>query len=143
MRGHRRDATILAWRTSSLIEQQTTGSSSAGLSAAIGQPQSRATLTRTCRARGHDAERIYLFGSAARGEADDLSDVDLVIIKQTTQPWLDRMPEVARLLPADVGGVDALVYTPEEFARMLDEGNAFAQMIAEEGWVLYERQAQS
>ena len=53
------------------------------------------------------------------------------------------MPEVARLLPADVGGVDALVYTPEEFARMLDEGNAFAQMIAEEGWVLYERQAQS
>jgi predicted nucleotidyltransferase len=92
--------------------------------------------------RDYDAERIYLFGSVARGEADDLSDVDLVIIKRTTQPWLDRLREVARLLPTDVGGVDALVYTPEEFARMLDEGNAFAEMIAEEGRVLYERQAQ-
>jgi predicted nucleotidyltransferase len=107
-------------------------------------PRTRRSLPRILDAlRAYDAERIYLFGSAARGEADDLSDVDLVIIKRTAQPWLDRLREVARLLPADVGGVDALVYTPEEFARMLDEGNAFAEMIAEEGRVLYERQAQS
>jgi predicted nucleotidyltransferase len=44
-----------------------------------------------------DPERIYLFGSPARGEADDLSDVDLVIIKQTTEPFWDRLREVTRL----------------------------------------------
>ena len=50
-----------------------------------------------------------MFGSVARGEADELSDIDLVIIKETDRPFLDRLREVARLLPADIGGVDILV----------------------------------
>jgi len=31
----------------------------------------------------YGAEKIYLFGSRARGEADALSDIDLVLIKRT------------------------------------------------------------
>ena len=92
--------------------------------------------------RPYQPERIYLFGSHARGEADELSDVDLVIIKQTSHPFWDRLREVGRLLPVELGAVDALVYTPEEFATMLTQGNAFAEMIAAERQVLYGRQAE-
>jgi hypothetical protein len=50
---------------------------------------------------------------------------------------------VAELLPAEVGGVNLLVYTPEEFAAMRREGNAFAEMIAEEARVLCGQPAES
>lgn len=90
---------------------------------------------------GYDPERIFLFGSRARGEADELSDIDLVVIKRTGAPFFDRLRDVARLLPAGAGGVDVLVYTPEEFERMQQEGNAFAETIAVEGQELYAREA--
>jgi uncharacterized protein len=89
----------------------------------------------------YQPDRLYLFGSWARGEEDELSDVDLVIIKQTDTPFLERLREVAHLLPADVGGVDILVYTPDEFTGMEREGNAFAEMILDEGRLIYENEA--
>ncbi len=92
--------------------------------------------------RPYQAARIYLVGSYARGEEDELSDIDLVIIKDTTTPFLDRLREVGRLLPAELGRVDLLVYSPQEFSTMLAEGNAFAEMIAEEGRLIYDRPAQ-
>ncbi len=91
----------------------------------------------------YDPERLYLFGSWARGEEDDLSDLDLVIIKQTEVPFLDRLREVASLLPAEIGGVDILVYTPDEFAVMQQNGNAFAEMITEEARLIYDPQAKN
>ncbi|MCS6924557.1 MAG: nucleotidyltransferase domain-containing protein [Candidatus Binatia bacterium] len=92
--------------------------------------------------RAYRPQQVYLFGSYARGEADSLSDLDVVIIKQTTQPFLERLREVGTLLPASMGGVDVLVYTPEEFATMLASGNAFAEMVAQEGRLIYEQHAQ-
>ena len=83
-------------------------------------------------------DRIYLFGSWATGEADELSDVDLVVIMTTSAPFFDRPGEVARLLPSDFGAVDILVYTPEEFTRMKANGNAFAEMVEGEGVILYD-----
>ena len=91
----------------------------------------------------YQPDRLYLFGSFARGEEDELSDVDLVIIKQTDTPFLERLREVAHLLPRDVGGVDILVYTPDEFKAMEREGNAFAEMILDEGRLIYENEAKS
>ena len=88
----------------------------------------------------YQPERVFLFGSWARGEEDELSDLDLVVIKQTAAPFWDRLREVASLLPADIGGVDILVYTPDEFAAMQQEGNAFAEMIAEEARLIYDHQ---
>jgi len=87
--------------------------------------------------RPYDPEKIYLFGSWARGEGDELSDLDLVVIKKTKTPFLKRLREVAGLLPPDMGGIDILVYTPAEFQRMAKEGNAFAEMIIEEGELVY------
>ncbi|WP_376791129.1 nucleotidyltransferase domain-containing protein [Thermoflexus sp.] len=50
-------------------------------------------------------ERICLFGSWVRGEADALSDADIVLIRSTEAPFLERTREVYRLLPPDVGAV--------------------------------------
>lgn len=81
----------------------------------------------------YEPEQVYLFGSAARGEADELSDLDVVVVKRTPIPFFERLQGVARLLPSGVGAVDLFVYTPDEFARMRDEGNVFIEMILEEG----------
>ncbi len=88
-------------------------------------------------------DRLYLFGSWAREEEDELSDMDIVVIKQTPSPFFKRLQEVSRFLPEDIGGVDILVYTPEEFKTMQMEGNAFAEMIAEEAKLIYDRQTPS
>jgi len=86
---------------------------------------------------------LYLFGSWARGEEDELSDLDVVVIKETDSEFLDRLREASRFLPITLGGVDILVYTPDEFAAMKREGNAFADMITEEALLLYDRKAQN
>ncbi|MBI5411224.1 MAG: nucleotidyltransferase domain-containing protein [Nitrospirae bacterium] len=91
--------------------------------------------------RGYQPECVYLFGSAARGEADELSDLDVVVIKPTQSSFFERLQEVGRMLPAEAGPVDVLVYTPEEFAAMQREGNAFAEMVAKEGLLVYGRSA--
>ena len=83
------------------------------------------------------AEKIYLFGSWARDEADDLSDIDLVLIKRTKTRFFNRLRQVRRIMPPELGAVDVLVYTPEEFDAMLTDGNAFAHMLVEEGRLIH------
>jgi uncharacterized protein len=90
----------------------------------------------------YEPDRLYLFGSLAREENDDLSDIDIVVIKQTQSPFFERLHEISRLLPEDLGGVDILVYTPQEFKTMQMEGNAFAEMIQEEARLIYDRQTE-
>jgi uncharacterized protein len=90
----------------------------------------------------YKADKIYLFGSWAHGEGDEFSDLDLVVIKHTRAHFLRRLQKAASLLPSSLGGVDIMVYTPQEFARMRKEGNAFVEMILEEGKLIYDRQTQ-
>ena len=89
--------------------------------------------------KAYDPEKIYLFGSWARGEADALSDIDLVLIKKTETSFFERLKHVYKLLPENSGSVDVLVYTPVEFAKMQQQGNAFIEMILEEGKLIYGR----
>lgn len=84
-------------------------------------------------------ERILLFGSLASGEVGEWSDIDLVIIKETDQRFLDRVREVMSLLKPRVG-MDILVYTPQEFARLSQERPFVRQEMLQKGKVLYERQ---
>lgn len=88
--------------------------------------------------RSYEPERIYLFGSWARGEEDELSDMDIVLIKETEASFFSRLQEVSELLPEHTAA-DVLVYTPDEFSEMSQRGNAFAEMILEEGKLIYER----
>lgn len=83
----------------------------------------------------YQPEKIILFGSQARGEADADSDVDLIIIKKTRKRFIQRLLEVP-LLPV---AADIFVYTPEEFERMLQQENPFLQSALQHAKVIYEK----
>jgi predicted nucleotidyltransferase len=81
--------------------------------------------------------RIYLFGSWARNEEDDLSDIDIVVIMDTQIPFLERALFIYKDLPLELGAVDILVYTPEEWEKMQQDGNVLAETVLEEGRIIY------
>ena len=87
---------------------------------------------------GYEPETIILFGSAARGDADEYSDIDLIVIKDTDKRFVQRMVDVLAFIPKDVA-VDAIVYTPQEFETMVEMGNPFMEQALGEGKVVYER----
>ena len=88
----------------------------------------------------YQPEKVILFGSMANADVGEWSDLDLVIIKDTSLPFLERLVEVALLCQARVG-VDYLVYTPSEFAQMIADKNPFVvNEVVRKGKVLYERQ---
>lgn len=79
-----------------------------------------------------DVQAAYLFGSYARGEADEFSDLDIMVVKDTGQDFFHRFKEFPELYELGMG-VDLLVYMPEEFRKMEDEDNLFIARILEEG----------
>ena len=84
-------------------------------------------------------ERILVFGSISSGDVHRWSDIDLVIVKDTTLPFLERAREIRLLLQPKVG-VDILVYTPQEFKQLQSERPFFRQEILAKSTTLYERQ---
>lgn len=81
-------------------------------------------------------EKIILFGSAARGETDEYSDIDLIIVKKTDRPFVARLVE-APLLPVKA---DIFVYTPEEFELMKENENPFIMSALNGARVIYQAQ---
>ena len=82
-------------------------------------------------------DKVILFGSAARGELKEDSDVDLLIIKKETPLYgADRIRQLSRMIDRDIP-VDFLIYRPEEFAKRLQMGDPFIKLIVKEGKVLY------
>ena len=80
-------------------------------------------------------EKIILFGSYARGDTDEYSDLDLILIKRTSKRFVERLVEVP-LLPVHA---DVFVYTPEEFEEMRENENPFILSALESAKVIYER----
>jgi uncharacterized protein len=88
----------------------------------------------------YQPEKIILFGSAARGDTDEYSDIDLIVVKKTDLRFVQRLVEVTAFLPRDlIVNVDALVYTPDELKAMIEEGRPFIEQAFKEGIVLYEK----
>jgi predicted nucleotidyltransferase len=87
--------------------------------------------------RDYEPERIILFGSHARGEADEYSDYDVVVIKRTNRSFLERLQDMVPYLVAFDHPAEILVYTPEEFEQMRETGLGW--VVHQEGKVLYER----
>ena len=73
-------------------------------------------FVRKLRAELHP-EKIILFGSRAMGEAWKRSDYDFVIVSSDFEGmhWLERISRVVRLWD-NLSAIDALPYTPKEFA---------------------------
>ena len=84
-------------------------------------------------------ERIYLFGSYAEGIFHQDSDIDLLIIKETSKRWIDRWTTVRMILSEVQRGIpmDTFVLTPNELGRRLAMGDSFISDIVENGIELY------
>ena len=83
-------------------------------------------------------ENIILFGSAARGDADEYSDLDLIIVKKTDKRFVERLVDVTAYLPVDLA-IDVLVYTPQELRDMVEVGNPFIEGALNDANILYEK----
>lgn len=86
----------------------------------------------------YQPQKVLLFGSMVEGNTGEWSDLDLVIIKETNQRFLDRIKEVIQILHPRIG-MDILVYTPEEFEHLSGDRAFLRREIVEKGKVLYER----
>jgi hypothetical protein len=62
------------------------------------------------------------------------------VIAESELDFFDRIGRVLRLYRGD-REINVLVYTPDEWQRMLAEGRRFIKRMADEGRVLYERDA--
>jgi predicted nucleotidyltransferase len=70
----------------------------------------------------YDPTLVLAFGSRARGDALDDSDLDLIVVSRHFEgvPFLERITRV--LVDLDVPfGIDLLCYTPEELATKRQE----------------------
>lgn len=81
-------------------------------------------------------KKVILFGSLLTGGVRENSDIDLVIVKETDKPFIERAIEVALLIRPNVA-IDFLVYTPLEFKQMSLGNNYFFNEI-NKGKVIYE-----
>ena len=88
--------------------------------------------------RSYRLKKIIVFGSYARGDIHQGSDLDLVIIKNTKEKFLKRMERVLDLCHGEIA-VEPLIYTEAEFKKMINEGNKFSETVVDEDKAVYER----
>ncbi len=83
--------------------------------------------------------KIILFGSYASGIPGPDSDIDLLIIKDTDESFLERWCTVGKILEGTHPSipVDTLVLTPREIERRLSIEDQFISEILEKGKLLY------
>ena len=75
----------------------------------------------------------YVFGSVADGTADEHSDIDVILVRDTGLPFFDRIREVMDLR-LEFGAADLLIYTPAELEEMLrEEGRYFFKRAVDTG----------
>lgn len=84
-------------------------------------------------------EKIILFGSYAYGEPDDDSDLDLLIIKKTSERFIERWVNVRQIMSDPKRSVpfEPIVLTPEEIEKRLEVGDHFIEEILTKSKVLY------
>lgn len=87
-------------------------------------------------------KKAILFGSCAQDSETKRSDIDLVIIKETSKRFFDRYDEfnaIYDLMPNMA--IDLLIYTPEELEDIFHR--SFIKRILKEGKILYESSKES
>jgi len=83
-------------------------------------------------------DKVILFGSYARGNPTESSDLDLLIIKDSDTPRYKRGREIRKYLRGLKIPVDLVVYTENEIHKWRNVKTAFITTVIESGVVLYE-----
>jgi uncharacterized protein len=84
-------------------------------------------------------DKIILFGSRARGDARPESDIDLLVIQESTEPGYRRDAALYLALAGLNAPVDVMTYTPEEIRDWSEVPLAFITTAVREGKVVYEK----
>ena len=78
----------------------------------------------------------WMFGSAARGDGDRRSDIDLVVVArdETSDDWETQTGDLASLIRASTGNdVQILDYSKREFRRLVSAANPLIRSLREDG----------
>jgi len=86
---------------------------------------------------GFHPERVILFGSYARGDANEDSDVDLLVVMPFEGKGARKAAEIMKDIRPGFP-VDVLVRTPETVRERIELGDFFLREAVQEGKVLYE-----
>ena len=81
--------------------------------------------------------RIILFGSAARGETDKDSDIDLLVVMPEGTPRLATAEKLHMRMFGIPAAIDFLVATPSDLERNRDNIGLVYRTILKEGRELY------
>ncbi len=90
-------------------------------------------------AKAANASQVILFGSYARGEATERSDVDLLIVAETDLPRHKRAVGLYKQFRPYPFGMDIVVYTAQEIEEGKKSALSFVSTVLREGQTLYER----
>jgi predicted nucleotidyltransferase len=97
----------------------------------------REAITPVLHAAG--AQKAILFGSYARGDADEYSDVDLLVVAESRRPFIERCKDFLGMWHVSpVKAIDLFVYTPKEFRKMQSQDNPLIARAIREGELVYE-----
>jgi predicted nucleotidyltransferase len=83
---------------------------------------------------------VLLFGSVARGEIREWTDLDLVVVADTDLPFYERTRRILNSVQPKVG-MDVIVYTPVEWDELKHTRSFVKQEIIHKGRVVYERES--
>lgn len=99
-------------------------------------------LITECIVREYRPDKIILFGSWARGDADSDSDIDLLVISDREEdlPRYKRGLDVRLSLSRFRSPKDILFYTHKDVERWRGVPQTLINTVFQEGRVLYERQ---
>ncbi|AUB80723.1 DNA polymerase subunit beta [Candidatus Thiodictyon syntrophicum] len=89
-------------------------------------------------AAAHAPVKVILFGSYARGDADEGSDLDLLLVEREIPDYAQEYLRVHRALGQLDIGVDLLLLCEADFERQRDWWTTPVYWATREGKVLYE-----
>ena len=87
----------------------------------------------------YELKKIILFGSQARGTADERSDVDLLVIADLAEDKFEVMDTLRNALSPINLAFDIVVLTQEEFEKDKKYPGTLSRYVSKEGILIYEQ----
>lgn len=86
--------------------------------------------------RKFNPDLVLLFGSFATGDINEGSDIDILVVADFKEAFLDRIRTLIDLNTFKIP-IEPVGYTPEEFNQMKNKKSLFIMEVLEKGKVLY------